>query len=132
MKKQEINKYDNLFDDIEILLDETPTHLAYWFDSVHETKTYYTATFHDKFAPGYEGFYYDGCNVEPFKNVATSDQGKQYQYDCIDEIINLIPEAKKYHEEITDIVIERYIQLIDEDGTVLFFIKAGLRMIEVE
>jgi hypothetical protein len=70
--------------------------------------------------------------VEPFKNVATSDQGKQYQYDSIDEIINLIPEAKKYHEEITDIVIERYIQLIDEDDTVLFFIKAGLRMIEVE
>ena len=91
----------------------------------------YTAGFYDKYLRDYDGFYYDGCNVEPFKNKATSDFGDQTRFDSVEEIINLIPDAIEYHKDTTNVLIKRFVSFIDENDEIILYIAAGQIHIEI-
>ena len=116
------NDYNNLFDGIDILDAE------FEFEKI-EIK--YTATFYDKHLRDWDGFYYDGCNVEPFKDKATSDFGNQARFDSIQEIIDLIPDAKKYHKDTTTILIERFVSFVDEDDEIILYMAVGRQDVEI-
>ena len=116
------NKYDDLFDEIDVLDS------AFEYEKM-EVK--YTADFYDKYLRDYDGFYYDGCNVEPFKNIATSDRGSEVYFDSVEEIINLIPDAIKYDKDTTNILIERFVSFLDENDEIILYMSVGRRDIEV-
>lgn len=120
--KTKNNNYNNLFDELDIL------DAGFEYE---KTEIKYTATFYDKYSKDYDGFYYDGCNVEPFKNVSNSDRGSDKYFDSVQEIIDILPEAKKYHKDTTDILIERFVSFLDENDQIILFMKVGQRSIEV-
>lgn len=110
------------FDEIDVL------DVGFEFEKI-EIK--YTATFYDKHLRDWDGFYYDGCNVEPFKDKATSDFGNQARFDSIQEIIDLIPDAKKYHKDTTTILIERFVSFVDEDDEIILYMAVGRQDVEI-
>lgn len=116
------NKYDDLFDEIDILDAEF---------EYEKMEVKYTATFYDKNLKNYNGFYYDGCNVEPFKNVSNSDRGSEVFFDCIQEIINLIPDARNYHKDTTNILIERFVSFVDKNDEIILYMSIGKRDVEI-
>lgn len=120
--KTKNNKYHDLFDEIDVL------DAGFEYE---KTEVKYTATFYDKYLKDYEGFYYDDCNVEPFKNVSNSDRGSEVFFDCIQEIINLIPDARNYHKDTTNILIERFVSFVDKNDEIILYMFVGRRDIEI-
>lgn len=116
------NKYDDLFDEIDVLDSEF---------EYSKIEIKYLATFYDKYLRDYDGFYYDGCNVEPFKNVSTSDRGSGVFFDSVQEIIDIVPDARNYHKDTTTILIERFVSFIDEDDEIILYMAAGKKDIEI-
>jgi hypothetical protein len=119
MNKTKNKKYENLFDKIEIL------DLEFNCDKI---KIEYTAQFLDE-NKSYSGFYYDGCNADPFKDVATSDIGEQERFDSVQEIIDLIPDAIEYHNDTSKVLVERFVSFIDENDDLILFMTVGSRTI---
>jgi hypothetical protein len=120
--KTKNNNYNNLFDEVDVL------------DAKFEykkTKVKYTAKFYDKHLRDWEGFYFDECNIELFKDIATSDIGNEKEFDSIQEIIDLIPYAKKYHKDTTHVLIERFVSFVDEDDEIILYMAAGKRDLEI-
>ena len=110
------------FDEIDVL------DVGFEFEKI-EVK--YTATFYDKHTSDWAGFYYDGCNVEPFKDKATSDFGNQKQFDSIQEIIDLIPDARNYHKSTTHVLIERFVSFVDSADEIILYMAVGRQAVEV-
>lgn len=123
--KKDMKNYKNdqfIFDEIDVFGAE--------FD-YEKMEIKYKVTFYDKYLKNYEGFYYDGCNVEPFKDISTSDRGNEVYFDSVQEIIDLIPNAIEYHKDTTSIIIERFISFIDEDDEIILYMAVGKRDIEI-
>ena len=118
------NKYDDLFDQIDVL--DYGSKYIY-----EEMTTEYRATFYDKHLKDYDGFYYDACNVAPFKNVSTADPGCAFIFDSVQEIIDILPDAINYHKDTTTILIERSVAFVDENDETILYLNVGSRTIEI-
>lgn len=108
-----------LFDEIDILDSE--------FD-IEKIEVKYTAKFYDKYARDWDGLFYDGS---AFNDIAKSDRGREVQFGSVDEIISLVPEARKHHRDISSVMIERFISLIGSNDELILFMSVGKRSIEV-
>ena len=108
-----------LFDEMDILDSE--------FD-IKKIEVKYTAKFYDKYLKDWDGFFYDGC---AFNDIAESDRGGEAQFDSVDEIISLFPEARKHHSDTSSVMIERFVSLIGQNDELILFMSVGKRSIEI-
>ena len=121
---RDTNLYDDLFDEIDVL--DYGSKYIY-----EEMTTEYRAIFYDRHLKDYDGFYYDACNVEPFKDVSTSDPGCAFIFDSVQQIIDTLPDAVNYHKDTTTILIERSVRFVDENDETILYLNIGSRTIEI-
>ena len=100
-------KYNNSFDEINVI------DVGYEYE---EMRIEFRASFNDT---NYK-FYYNGDDFDDL-----DDYGGEVYFNSIEEIIDLIPEAKKYHKNTTHIFIHRVVTFVDKEDDIILLMEVG-------
>ena len=106
-------KYNNSFDEINVI------DVGYAYE---EMRIEYRASFNDT---NYK-FYYNGDDFDDmdYYGCVVTGIGEVY-FNSIEEIIDLIPEAKKYHKNTTHIFIHRVVTFVDKKDDIILLMEVG-------